>query len=42
MVAEEELELSEKTKREIKEARKEFKLGKWISFERVKKKAGLK
>lgn len=42
MVAEEELELSEKTKREIKDSRKEFEKGKWISFEEVKKKAGLK
>lgn len=42
MISEKELELSEKTKKEIKKARKEFKQGKWISFEEIKKKAGLK
>ena len=42
MVAEEELELSEKTKKEIEESRKEFKRGKWVSFEDVRRKAGLK
>lgn len=42
IVAEENMELSEETKREIEKARKEFKLGKGISFEEVRKKAGIK
>ncbi|MBI2672774.1 hypothetical protein HYX19_00790 [Candidatus Woesearchaeota archaeon] len=42
IVAEENMELSEETKRDIEESRKEFKQGKWVSFEEVRKKAGLK
>ena len=41
IVAEENMELSEETKKEIEEARKEFKAGKGISFEEVKRKAGI-
>lgn len=42
IVAEENMELSEETKRDIEESRKEFRQGKWVSFEEVRKKAGLK
>ena len=42
IVAEENMELSEETKKEIEEARKEFKSGKGISFEDVKKKANIR
>lgn len=41
ILAEENMELSEETKKEIEEARKEFKAGKGISFEEVKRKAGI-
>ncbi len=41
IVAEENMELSEETKKEIEEARKEFKAGKVVRFEEVKKKARL-
>jgi len=40
IVAEEDLELSEETKMEIEQARKEFRAGKSVSFEEVKKKLG--
>ena len=40
IVAEEDLELSEETKMEIEQARKEFRAGKSVSFEEVKKKIG--
>jgi len=40
IVAEEDMELSEETKKEIEEARKEFRAGKSVSFEEVKKKIG--
>lgn len=42
VVAEENMELSAQTKREIEEARKEFRAGKGISFKEVLKKAGLR
>lgn len=42
VVAEENMELSEKTKKEIEDARKEFRAGKGISFEDVMKRAGIK
>ena len=42
IVAEENMELSEETKKEIEKARKEFKAGKGISFEEVKRKAGIR
>jgi len=41
ILTEEQMELSEKTKKEIEEARKEFRAGKGISFEEVKRKAGI-
>ena len=41
IVAEEDMELSEQTKKEIEEARKEFRAGKGISFKEVKRKAGI-
>jgi len=40
IAAEEDLELSEETKMEIEQARKEFRAGKSVSFEEVKKKIG--
>ena len=40
IAAEEDLELSEETKMEIEQARKEFRAGKSVSFEEVKKKTG--
>ena len=40
IVAEDDLELSEETKMEIEQARKEFRAGKSVSFEEVKKKTG--
>ena len=40
IVAEDDLELSEETKMEIEQARKEFRAGKSVSFEEVKKKIG--
>ncbi len=42
IVAEENMELSEETKKEIEGARREFRAGKGISFEEVKRKAGIK
>ncbi len=42
IVAEENLELSEKTKREIEESRKQFKLGKFVALGQLKKELGLK
>jgi len=42
IVAEENMELSEQTKKDIEEARREFKEGKGVPFEQVLKKAGLK
>ena len=42
IMAEENMELSEQTKKDIEEARKEFRAGKGIPLEQVLKKAGLK
>jgi len=42
IVAEENMELSEETVKEIEEARKEFRAGRMVSFEEVKRKAGLR
>jgi predicted transcriptional regulator len=41
MLAEENMELSEKTKKEIEEARKRVKEGKYVTLEHVKKELGL-
>jgi predicted transcriptional regulator len=41
MLVEDEMELSEKTKREIEAARKEIKEGKYIPHEELKKRLGL-
>ena len=41
ILTEEQMELSEETKKEIEEARKEFRAGKSVSFEEVKRKAGI-
>ena len=40
ILTEEQMELSEETKKEIEQARKEFRAGKSVSFEEVKKKIG--
>ena len=42
LMEEENMELSEQTKKDIEQARKEFREGKGISWEEVKKRAGLK
>lgn len=42
IVAEEHMELSEETKKDVEKARKEFKAGKGIDFEEIKKEAGLR
>lgn len=42
ILAEEQMELSEATKKEIEDARREFRAGRGIPFEKVLEKAGLK